>query len=153
MSDAIKHSDSDNVVRFFGPQKSRSDAFREPGTQEPGKGGGNGGGGSMDDVVRRVGVLEKDMGEIRSLLKDLKDGQHAAALEASSQRGDLNTRLAEFSGKLTTLDTKSDGLRRDLDKLPTEYAVAKIFVFVVGGLGATAALLKLGLPVLVKALG
>jgi hypothetical protein len=74
-------------------------------------------------------------------------------LEASTQRGDLNTRLAEFSGKLTTLDTKSDGLRRDLDKLPTEYGVAKILVFVIGGLGATAALLKLGLPVLVKALG
>lgn len=148
MSDPFEHPDSDNVVRFFGPQKSRSDASREPGM-----GGGNGGGGSMDDVVRRVGTLERDMGEIRSLLKDLKEGQHAAALEASTQRGDLNTRLAEFSGKLTTLDTKSDGLRRDLDKLPTEYGVAKILVFVIGGLGATAALLKLGLPVLVKALG
>lgn len=104
----------------------------------------------MDDVVRRVGAIEKDMGEIRSLLKDLKDGQHAAALEAASQKGDLKAQAAEISGKLTNLDTKADGLRRDLDKLPTEYGVAKILVFVVGGVAGAAALLKVGLPLIAK---
>lgn len=107
----------------------------------------------MDDVVWNVDTLEKERREIHLLLKDLKEGHHSSALEAAIDWHDLNTRLSEFIIQLTTLDAKSDGLRRDLEKLPSEFEIARILIFVVGGLGATAALLKLGLPFLDKMFG
>lgn len=114
----------------------------------------------MDDVVRRVEVLEKDMGEIRSLLKDLKDGQHAAALEAAKQTGVLNTSFAEVdtkfadtNGKLAGINEVGAGLRRDLEKLPSKFDVAVIMMSVIGGLVGIATLIKFALPLIAKAFG
>jgi hypothetical protein len=65
----------------------------------------------------------------------------------------LDSLKNQFEGKLSNLQTQSDGLRRDIGKLPTEYGVAKIMVFVIGGLGAAAVLIKNVWPLLSKLFG
>lgn len=111
---------------------------------------GGRGGGPTDQMEHRVATLEKNMGEIQAALKEIRDGQHKAEVAATKQSGDLDTKFAELGGKLNNLDTLAGGLRRDLEKLPTEYGVARILVFVIGGLGGAAALVKLAWPALSK---
>ncbi|MEG9501358.1 MAG: hypothetical protein MIN69_05755 [Methylorubrum extorquens] len=118
----------------------------------------------MDDLVRRVATLEENAKEVRSLLKEIRDGQQAAAVKAAEEAGGLkekfadvktgfsgvDTKFADIGGKLNTMNEISVGLRRDLDKLPSKYDVALIMVAVVGGLSAVAGLLKVVWPALSK---
>lgn len=67
--------------------------------------------------------------------------------------GKLGTMQGQIDGKLSNLQTQSDGLRRDVEKLPTDWGVAKVLVFVVTGLGATAVLIKNVWPMLSKLFG
>lgn len=119
-----------------------------------------GGGGTFDPMEARVIALEDGMKDIKATLKELRDGQQAAALAAVQNAGALNTRFAEMdtkfaevNGKLGTITTVSEGLRRDLDKLPSKFDVATIMITVIGGLGAAALLIKNVWPVLAKAFG
>ncbi|MCP1544551.1 hypothetical protein [Methylorubrum extorquens] len=109
----------------------------------------------MNDIERRVATLEEGAKEIRALLKEIRDGQHAAALKAAEQAGAASTKFAEIGTQFAGVDAKlvgitetGVGLRRDLEKLPSEFGVAKIMVFVVGGLGVTALLIKNAWPLL-----
>ncbi len=99
----------------------------------------------------RVAALEEGMKEIKAALKEIQAGQQAAALAAAQAAGDSKAALADVNGKLTNLHTLSDGLRRDLDRLPTKFDVATILVLVIGGLAGAATLVKTVLPLLLPA--
>lgn len=136
------------MAQVFKPEKWHT---MPSGDAAPASGGG--GGDPPNLLVHRVDQLEKKLEKIEAALKEIRDGQHAFNLTSAQQTGSINTQFADINGKLTTLLESNTSLRRDVEKLPTEYGVAKILVFVVGGLAAAASLLKVAWPTISKLLG
>lgn len=100
------------------------------------------GGGTSGEMERRIASLEENQKQILAMLEKLREGQQAAALTAADQRGTFSTALAEVSGKLSNIALSGEGLRRDVDRLPTKFDVATIIVLVIGGLGGVASIVK-----------
>ncbi|MDP4022952.1 hypothetical protein Q8W71_09985 [Methylobacterium sp. NEAU 140] len=81
-------------------------------------------------------------GTLREISVKLDAKADTATLERTA--GEVRTSLAGFDGRLANLSTVGDGLRRDIDKLPSKFDVITIMIVVVGGLGGIAALIKTG---------
>jgi hypothetical protein len=109
------------------------------------------GGGEPPDMEKRIEALEAgqksmtaQLADISATLREISAKLDAKADAATLERvaGEVRNSLTGFEGRLSNLGTVGDGLRRDLEKLPSKFDVATIIVFVVGGLAGIATLIK-----------
>ncbi len=102
-------------------------------------------------MEKRIEALEAgqksmtaQLADISATLREISAKLDAKADAATLERvaGEVRNSLTGFEGRLSNLGTVGDGLRRDLEKLPSKFDVATIIVFVVGGLAGIATLIK-----------